>query len=361
MANQKHLKLIKQGSKVWNERRKSNTLVDLSGADLARANLRGAFLTGAFLTDANLRGADLRGADLSMANLFEANFFEANLSNSSIFEASLSRANLSNANLSNAILIRTNLSGADLSGADLSGADLRGANLDRANLSRANLSEAIVDWTGFGAIDLRTTEGLESVKHQGPSTIGIDTLMRSQGNIPAVFLRGAGVSDEMIDYAKSLVGRAIEYYTCFLSYASEDQAFAERLYNDLQGKGVRCWFAPKKVKPGDFYRDLIDESIRMYDKVLLVLSQHSVKSKWVEEEVKQAWEKERASRPGTPLALFPIRLDDTVMQTKRQWAGTLRHLRHIGDFTSWKDHNAYQVSLQRLLDDLQSAKTSTET
>jgi hypothetical protein len=34
------------------------------------------------------------------------------------------------------------------------------------------------------------------------------------------------------------------------------------------------------------------------------------------------------------------------------WAASLRRQRHIGDFTSWKNHDAYQQSFDRLLRDL---------
>ena len=72
------------------------------------------------------------------------------------------------------------------------------------------------------------------MRHEGPSTIGVDTIYRSQGKIPEVFLRGAGLPDEFIDYIGSLVGRPIQFYSCFISYAGEDQEFAERLHDDLQ-------------------------------------------------------------------------------------------------------------------------------
>jgi hypothetical protein len=41
------------------------------------------------------------------------------------------------------------------------------------------------------------------------------------------------------------------YHTCVLSYATEDQAFAEKLHADLQSKGISCWFAPHDLKIGD--------------------------------------------------------------------------------------------------------------
>ncbi len=73
-------------------------------------------------------------------------------------------------------------------------------------------------------------------------------------------------------------------YFCFISYSSKNQAFAERLYNELQGKGVRCWYAPEDLKIGERIRVGIDEAIRVHDKLLLVLSKHSVASDWVEKD-----------------------------------------------------------------------------
>ncbi|GHO98867.1 hypothetical protein KSF_089150 [Reticulibacter mediterranei] len=161
----------------------------------------------------------------------------------------------------------------------------------------------------------------------------------------------------MIEYARSLVGRAIEYYTCFISYSSKDEAFAERLHADLQDKGVRCWFAPEDLRIGDKFWHRIDESIRMYDKLMVVLSEHSVTSEWVEREVMAALEKE-SKRKMT--VLFPIRLDESILQLDPMppWASDLKRQRHIGNFSQWKDHDTYQRAFKQLLRDLQSGKTS---
>jgi hypothetical protein len=207
--------------------------------------------------------------------------------------------------------------------------------------------------TTIGNVDLRTVKGLETIVHFGPSTIGKDTISRSEGDIPDVFLREAGLSDPFITYARSLAQHPIEYYTCFISYSSKDQPFAERLYTDLQSKGVRCWFAPEDLKIGEKFWHRIDESIRMYDKLLVVLSEHSVNSVWVENEVMAALEKEQHHNK---LVLFPIKLDEMVMQTNLPWAANMRRTRHIGDFTNWKHHDEYQKALNRLLRDLQSEK-----
>jgi len=195
-------------------------------------------------------------------------------------------------------------------------------------------------------------KGLETVIHQGPSTIGTDTLLRSEGNIPETFLRQAGLSDTFITYVRSLTQNPIEYYTCFISYSSKDQEFAERLYTDLQRKDIRCWFAPEDLKIGDEFRNRIDESIRFYDKLLVILSHHSIQSHWVKTEVEAAFEKEQHQNK---IVLFPIKLDDSIIQTSEAWAADIRRRRHIGDFLKWKDHDAYQMAFQRLLRDLQAS------
>lgn len=147
------------------------------------------------------------------------------------------------------------------------------------------------------------------------------------------------------------MGQAFEFYSCFISYSSKDQDFADRLHADMQDKGVRCWFAPEDLKIGERIRPGIDEAIRLHDKLLLILSKDSVRSPWVESEVEAALERERRHKRKV---LFPIRIDDAVKRTRKAWASDIRRTRQIGDFRRWKEHDAYQEALERLLRDLKS-------
>ena len=97
--------------------------------------------------------------------------------------------------------------------------------------------------------------------------------------------------------------------------------------------------------------DAIDEAIRLRDKVLLILSKGSVASDWVEGEVTRALDEERARKQ---IVLFPIRIDEAAIQTSKPWARLLRGQRNIGDFTRWKDHDAYWKGFDRLLRDLKT-------
>ncbi|UWX56769.1 toll/interleukin-1 receptor domain-containing protein [Chlorobaculum sp. MV4-Y] len=176
MANPEHLAILKQGVEVWNQWREENYNIH---PDLSEVNLSGV----------NLNRYMLR--DVSLFN------------------------------------------------ADLSSADLYGTNLNNAKLIDVNVSNAIAGFTSFGGVDLSLVKGLEAIVHGAPSTIGIDTLYYSQGNIPEVFLRGCGVPDQMIEYARSLTSTPIQYYSCFISYSHKDEELAQRIHNDLQAAGLR--------------------------------------------------------------------------------------------------------------------------
>jgi hypothetical protein len=253
---------------------------------------------------------------------------------------------------------RENISGKlNLGGANLIEANLGGANLREADLREANLFETL-----FVDIDLSKTKGLQSCRYSGPSSLEIRTLTRS-GRLPLEFLRGCGLPDNFIDYLPSLVNQAIQFYSCFISYSTKDQDFADRLHADLQAKGIRCWFAPHDVQGGRKLHEQIDEAIRLHDKLLLILSPASMDSEWVKTEISKA--RKREVRDGARV-LFPISL--APFEAIRDWecfdadAGkdSAREIReyYIPDFSSWKDHDSYQKAFQRLVKDLQAPAKS---
>lgn len=331
MANMEHLEIIKQSIDLWNMWRSENPEIrpDLTGADLIEVNLNGADLKGALLINTALASANLSNAKLTYALLSDA---------------TLSRASLTQANL-----FRADLAYADLAFANLINANLMGTNLTDANLVGANLSYATMGWTKIGNNDLRAVQGLDTIQHQGPSSIGVDTIYQSKGSIPELFLRGVGLSEDFITYTRSLVNEPPGFYSCFISYSNYDQTFAEKLYVDLQNKGVRCWFAPENLRWGEKLRMGIDESIRKHDKLLLILSQGSISSRWVEQEVETALAKENE---GAQTIIIPIRIDDTILQNNIGWPAYIKNTRNIGNFRNWKDPESYEKSLERLVQTL---------
>jgi uncharacterized protein YjbI with pentapeptide repeats len=354
MANPEHLQILKEGVTAWNAWRNQNENItpDLTQADLTQADLTQADLRGANLNAAYLDGANLSGADLSSACLTFTVFSGANLSGAEFKFANLSGAYLDGANLSGARFFCSDLTFARLKFANLSGAELIFAHLSDADLTGADVSQMSLDCVDFGNTNLTAVQGLETCQHNAPSTLDHRTLVRNK-QLPLIFLRGCGLPDRLIDYIPSLLNEPFQFYSCFISYASKDHAFAERLHADLQNKGVRCWFAPEDLKIGDRFRPRIDETIRVYDKLLLVLSRRSMASQWVEQEVETALARER--QQGTTI-LFPVKIDNTVMTLETGWPALIRNTRNIGDFRRWKTHNVYQKAFDRLLRDLNAAE-----
>ena len=226
-------------------------------------------------------------------------------------------------------------------------------------MTGVDLSDAEIGWSSFGDLDLSEVKGLETAKHIAPSTIGLDTLMRAAGRIPASFLHGAGVPDEVASILREHCSRQLPFYSCFISDSTRDQDFADRLHADLQGQGVRCWFAPHEVRGGRKLHEQIDEAIRIYDRLLLILSDASMNSEWVMTEIAHARQKELNEQRQV---LFPISL--APFEAVRQWkcfdadAGkdSAREIREyfIPDFSNWKDHDLYQKAFERLVRDLKA-------
>jgi hypothetical protein len=333
MANAEHVAILKRGSTAWNQWRHTNPHLH---PDLIAANFAAADLRGADFSDTQLNGAYLNDADLSHSRLVRAVMVFAQLNGAVLVGANLAL---------------TNLAGARLEGADLRSAELQMTNLSFADLRGANLDSALFESTILGCTNLSEATGLQGCVHLNASILDHQTLALS-GPLPAAFVRGCGLPEEWIKLASTL---ARTFPSCFISYASQDQRFVERLHNDLQNGGVRCWFAPKDLRIGEPIRLGIDESIRRHDRVLLVLSSQSVESPWVAKEVETALEEERKQKR---VILFPIRVDDSVLGTESGWAADIRRSKNIGDFTGWKQPRHYKTALQRLFRDLRVSGTS---
>jgi hypothetical protein len=71
----------------------------------------------------------------------------------------------------------------------------------------------------------------------------------------------------------------------------------------------------------------------------------------VEKEVETALEREYREHR---VVLFPIRLDDSVMDANEAWAADIRRTRHIGDFRKWEQHGEYVKAFNRLHRDLKA-------
>jgi uncharacterized protein YjbI with pentapeptide repeats len=347
--------------------RSNLTEADLSEANLSEANLGRASLIRAILPKANLMSADLSGANLIRANLKGANLHEANLFRAALINANLVEGNFTRANLSWANLTDANLTGADLTGANLIEANLTRTNLNGANLSwayltgaylhEANFHESFIGYTVFSYVDLSEAKGLETLNHESPSTIGIDTIYKSKGKIPAKFLRDAGVPEKFLNYIHTLDDiTPIQYYSCYISYCVEDTTVAEQLLEGLQAKGLRAWFFPESAKIGKTVWGEIDQPIKVYDKLIVICSKNSLKSPAVIREIRRALEKEARflqEHGKVKEILAPIILDDYLID---EWKHPIKAdvlKKGVGDFRGCKANTGkYSKAFDKLIDAL---------
>lgn len=359
MANPNHQKILRKGVEAWNEWRKKNEKIEpnLSGLNLADKNLEGINLTDTKLTKTIFRGANLNRVNFSRAVLIRTDLEGATVQFSRFVRNVIEDVSFENAEISHSFFFRGWWNGIQLAAANLYGTTFRDCEMKRVNFSQAILQSTI-----FANADLRGALGLDKAQHEGPSTIGTDTLYRSRGKIPAKFLRDAGVPEELISYLPSLIGAVepIQLQSCFISYSAKNQKFAERLHSRMRQAGLRVWFAPEDMKGGRYSDEQIDQAIQLHDRLLLVLSEDSIQSKWVEREIKKARKVERAEKRRK---LFPIRL--VGMETLRKWecldsdtgedlAEEVRKY-HIPDFSNWKHHDAFERAFARLEKDLRTS------
>ncbi len=378
MANPKHLKILEQGVEVWNRWREENPDVrpnledidlenaNLDGANLRlvnfrrsilqRARLRASDLTAAFLWGADLRRARMQDVILQAANLETANLWNANLIRANLRVSNLQRASLGAANFEAANLQRVNLWGADLRGAILLKAELQGANLHTVNIAKADFKDAGFASTTIGNTDLSQARSLGQSRHSGPSSIGVDSLKLTAAGLSddsvrsaeiELFLRSAGLDDEYIDLFQSFFGQPIQFYSCFISYSHADKPFARRLHDQFQAQGIRCWLDEHDLKPGDRILDVVDNAIRLHDRILLCCSETSLNSWWVKDEIEKALQRERREDRDI---IIPLNLDGYLLERWESGQASAIRSRLAADFAGWEhDYAKFEEQFEQVV------------
>ena len=317
----------------------------LSRSNLTRANLEQAVMPGAALNRAHLAGAclkraDLRGADLSFADLSSADLAEANLAGAELREANLALADLSGACLTDARLTAT-----QLAVANLAGADLRRASLVRPRLQATILSGAVLEMTLFADCDLSQSLGLESVRHLGPSIIGMDTFARSGGKIPGGFLRLAGVAEELIStQGQPVIGRQTRSKILLVSSVT-DSEFAACLEADLRAASLACWSlaVDDEAAFGDDERESLLGRFIYYDRLVLICSEASLGSPYGWRSFDQV-----ARERGGSGQLSAVNLDQRLFDEQDSLCVELVKGKVL-DFRNWRQPAAYREAVASLV------------
>lgn len=99
----------------------------------------------------------------------------------------------------------------------------------------------------------------------------------------------------------------------FLCHASEDKRYAKFLYDKLREAGLRPWLDKEDLKPGDHWRQVIEEVIESADYFLVLNSKNLVEKDiaFVNREINGALERRKEFR--NRLFIIPVRIDDSPL------------------------------------------------
>ena len=89
----------------------------------------------------------------------------------------------------------------------------------------------------------------------------------------------------------------------FISHASADKAVARKIAMALEERGVSVWFDESELLVGDSLANVISDAISSSDYMLVLLSPHSVASKWVQKELNAAYARELDRRD---ITIIPV-------------------------------------------------------
>lgn len=93
----------------------------------------------------------------------------------------------------------------------------------------------------------------------------------------------------------------------FISHSSKDKDFVRKLTSDLKAHNLAVWFDEQELGVGDSIVQGVSEGLKNTDYFILVISQNSLQSKWVQQEFNSAMMSELS---GKGVVVLPIRIDD---------------------------------------------------
>jgi hypothetical protein len=125
----------------------------------------------------------------------------------------------------------------------------------------------------------------------------------------------------------------------FISHATGDAVFVEKLATDLRSSGVDAWYSEWEIRPGDSIRAKIDDGLSQCEIFVIILSKASIKRPWVQTELDAATIRKL---DGRVQKIIPVKLDDCGEPPPL--LGSL----HGVDFSS----QSYEIALKKVLESI---------
>lgn len=107
----------------------------------------------------------------------------------------------------------------------------------------------------------------------------------------------------------------------FVSYSKKDREQAYRIADDLVSAGFETWI-DRSLEVGDVWEETIEQELHEATDVIVILSQNSLKSKWVMHESSMAYALKKN--------LFPILIEEIKAEDLPIWATKIQHQQFYG-------------------------------
>lgn len=153
------------------------------------------------------------------------------------------------------------------------------------------------------------------------------------------------------------VGREIRKPSVFLSYSAQDALEARKLEYDLALAGIDVW-SDRKLQFGDDWRQVIAESLRSSEVILVLVSPSSLRSQWVTREWKTAL---MSSKRVIPVLREGVKFEDLPRELAKHQAAFLYGDNStviqdlVAGIESWSQSTeplpAQEIDVQKVIDD----------
>lgn len=131
----------------------------------------------------------------------------------------------------------------------------------------------------------------------------------------------------------------------FISYSSIDVDKARTLCDYIENNGIYCWIAPRDIPLGSAYGEAIDCAVRECTDAIFLLSESSIKSIQVEQELYLANQEQKNG-----LRIFPIYIENVELR------GSFRYILSSKQSFHWND----SLSLKSLIEALRTKPNSVD-
>jgi len=101
----------------------------------------------------------------------------------------------------------------------------------------------------------------------------------------------------------------------FISHSHQDNWFVERLAVDFESVGIRSWLDLWEIRVGDSLRRKVEDGIASSAWLAVVLSNASVKSEWVQNELSMGFVRELSEKR---VVVLPLVIDECEIPLSMQ-------------------------------------------